>query len=423
MVERFPADLGHFSFNVGSIGHLQTQTLIPVIANDSLSVNMEGIIRLSPLRRNLTVDAKIDMFAFFVPHRHIYGDTWIDFIKEGNSEDETFTGVSIVTTDLRCMGNYYVGETAPLWVVAGYNRIWNRYFRSPTDAASLRADTYLPTGTVERFNGYSCGPLPVPWSTGVDAAVPDAKREVTISASVLDIADLAETKASYRSEVDRKFMGQRYTDILDVAFGTGVNTDADQRPELVAHSSNWISGYDVDGTDNATLGQYAGKSMGQIKFGFGRKRFREHGALWIMSLVRFPTVHVKERPYLNTIVNPSYLQISGDPELVGAQKPQALTADMFFSDGSGGNTLGIGPYGQWYRYHPSFVHRAYHELSGFTFIDTTPTNNDTAWYLKEDEYDAVFQTNQLGNWQSQARIDVDAFRVVPPARRSLYAGG
>ena len=45
-----------------------------------------------------------------------------------------------------------------------------------------------------------------------------------------------------------------------------------------------------------------------------------------------------------------------------------------------------------------------------------------AHYISDTEYDEVFQTVQLRHWQSQVKVGINAMRVVPPARRSLYAG-
>src|SRR5260370_1452294 len=40
-------------------------------------------IRLSPLRRGLAIDSTVDIFNFYVPHRHVYGEQWIMFMKDG----------------------------------------------------------------------------------------------------------------------------------------------------------------------------------------------------------------------------------------------------------------------------------------------------------------------------------------------------
>src|SRR5256885_12252114 len=42
-----------------------------------------GALRLSPLRRGLAIDSTVDMCTFYVPHRHVYGEQWIKFMKDG----------------------------------------------------------------------------------------------------------------------------------------------------------------------------------------------------------------------------------------------------------------------------------------------------------------------------------------------------
>src|SRR5260370_1204002 len=42
-----------------------------------------GALRLSPLRRGLAIDSTVDIFNFYCPHRHVYGEQWIKFMKDG----------------------------------------------------------------------------------------------------------------------------------------------------------------------------------------------------------------------------------------------------------------------------------------------------------------------------------------------------
>src|SRR5207237_8726200 len=54
-----------------------------VIAGDSFEMDAVGALRLSPLRRGLAIDSTVDIFTFYVPHRHVYGEQWIKFMKDG----------------------------------------------------------------------------------------------------------------------------------------------------------------------------------------------------------------------------------------------------------------------------------------------------------------------------------------------------
>src|SRR5580692_12927826 len=81
--ERMPHHLPNLGFLAGQIGRLITISTPPVIAGDSLEMDAVGALRLSPLRRGLAIDSTVDIFTFYVPHRHVYGDQWIKLMKDG----------------------------------------------------------------------------------------------------------------------------------------------------------------------------------------------------------------------------------------------------------------------------------------------------------------------------------------------------
>src|SRR5207237_746699 len=56
----------------------------------------------------------------------------------------------------------------------------------------------------------------------------------------------------------RDYFMQRYHDVIS-SFGGKTSYDADNRPLLVMRSNLWASGYDVDGTDQTSLGQFSGR--------------------------------------------------------------------------------------------------------------------------------------------------------------------
>src|SRR5437868_14986472 len=81
--ERMPHDLSHLGFLAGQIGRLITISTTPVIAGDSFEMDAVVALRLSPLRRGLAIDSTVDIFTFYVSHRHVYGEQWIKFLKVG----------------------------------------------------------------------------------------------------------------------------------------------------------------------------------------------------------------------------------------------------------------------------------------------------------------------------------------------------
>src|SRR5579883_3643912 len=79
--ERMPHDLSHLGFLAGQIGRLITISTTPVMAGDSFEMDAVGALRLSPLRRALAIDSTVDIFTVYVPHRHVYGEQFIKFMK------------------------------------------------------------------------------------------------------------------------------------------------------------------------------------------------------------------------------------------------------------------------------------------------------------------------------------------------------
>src|SRR2546428_11002831 len=78
-----PFDPSHLRFLAGRIGRLITISTTPVIAGDSFEMAAVGTLRLSPSRRGLAIDSPVDLFTFYVPHRHVSGPQWLHLVKAG----------------------------------------------------------------------------------------------------------------------------------------------------------------------------------------------------------------------------------------------------------------------------------------------------------------------------------------------------
>src|SRR5690625_2587789 len=81
--ERMPHDLADVGFLAGWVGRLRTISTAPGIAGVSFAVDAVGALGLPPLRRGLAIASTVDIFTFSVPHRHVYGEQWIKFMKDG----------------------------------------------------------------------------------------------------------------------------------------------------------------------------------------------------------------------------------------------------------------------------------------------------------------------------------------------------
>src|SRR5438046_443018 len=101
--------------------------------------------------------------------------------------------------------------------------------------------------------------------------------------------------------------------------------DADNRPLLVMRSNLWASGYDVDGTDQTSLGQFSGRVQQAYKHSVPRFFVPEHGTMFTLALVRFPPTATKEIQYLNAKGALTYTDIAGDPVLYGNLPPREIS--------------------------------------------------------------------------------------------------
>src|SRR5437870_6163811 len=142
--ERMPHDLSHLGFLAGQIGRLITISTTPVIAGDSFEMDAVGALRLSPLRRGLAIDSTVDIFTFYVPHLHVYGEQWIKFMKDGVNA----TPLPTVNTTGYIDHAAFLGtinpdtNKIPKHLFQGYLNTYNNYFKAP----------WMPDRSEERFS-------------------------------------------------------------------------------------------------------------------------------------------------------------------------------------------------------------------------------------------------------------------------------
>src|SRR5207245_2670563 len=170
--------------------------------------------------------------------------------------------------------------------------------------------------------------------------------------------------ANLHTDQERDYFMQRYHDVIS-SFGGKTSYDADNRPLLVMRSNLWASGYDVDGTDQTSLGQFSGRVQQTYKHSVPRFFVPEHGTMFTLALVRFPPTATKEIQYLNAKCALTYIDIAGDPVLYGNLPPREISMKDVFRSGDSSKKFKIAE-GQWYRYAPSYVSPAYHLLENQT---------------------------------------------------------
>src|SRR5205085_363866 len=104
------------------------------------------------------------------------------------------------------------------------------------------------------------------------------RQKIEISTSI-DIMGLQAAYANLHTDQERDYFMQRYHDVIS-SFGGKTSYDADNRPLLVMRSNLWASGYDVDGTDQTSLGQFSGRVQQTYKHSVPRFFVPEHGTMF-----------------------------------------------------------------------------------------------------------------------------------------------
>src|SRR2546426_9776849 len=125
---------------------------------------------------------------------------------------------------------------------------------------------------------------------------------------------------------------QRYHDVISSCGGKS-SYDADNRPLLVMRSNLWASGYDVDGTDQTSLGQFSVRVQQTYKHSLPRFFVPEHGTMFTLALDLFPPTTTKESQDLNAKGALTYTDIAGDPVLYGKLPPREISMNDVFCSG------------------------------------------------------------------------------------------
>src|SRR5256884_371212 len=244
------------------------------------------------------------------------------------------------------------------------------------------------------------------------------KKQMTTSTTSIDIKGLHAAYATLHTDPERDYLMPRYHYVI-FSFGGKTSYDADNRPLLVMRSNLWASGYDVDGTDQTSLGQFSGRVQQTYKHSVPFFFVPEHRPMFTLALVRFPPTATKEIQYLNAKGALTYTDIAGDPVLYGNLPPREISMKDVFRSGDSSKKFKIAE-GQWYRYAPSYVSPAYHLIEGFPFIQEPPSGDlQERVLIRHHDYDQCFQSVQLLQWNSQVKFNVTVYRNLPTTRDSI----
>lgn len=427
--ERTPLDLTHFVYSTGAIGCLKTLSTINVVAGDSISIDAVGAFRLAPLRRGLSVDSKVEVFTFYVPYRHSYGQAWVDAMKAGMPASGT--PAILATDDIAAQGGEiqdgeicsFLGthvnlnsRKVPKYLYQSYLNIFNHYFKKPFQPDFTNSLASLDAWILR--DGFATHNLESFWTMPLNPSVQTSQKFNDMAGNDgIDIMALNTAYGKLHTQQERENFMQRYRDVVS-SFGGSTHYDADVRPHLLMRTKLWASGYDTDGTTQDTLGQFSGRVQQPFSHRVPRFYVPEHGVIMTLIVCRFPPTHEYEMHYLVGKGGLDYQDLACDPSLVGNSPPVNYPIQYYFSTAVTGAS-GLYPHSQYYRYQPSHVDARYRTLQGFPFFNHISTGQEDNVQSVPTTFDRIFQTTQLGHWNVQSKFNVSVMRHMPVARDSI----
>jgi len=455
MREQF--NLTHIINTAGHIGRLQTLANIPILPGDSIEIDFDSIIRLAPPSMDIITECQVDVCGFFSPLRHHYPDQYLQWVAAGpDATALTSDTISIPATTteegrFNRAPSYLLinecGDALPRHIVQGYNHIFQRYYavkNTPNNGQDTQdffsTLSYYPEDDPNYLQfGKLAARLPHIMNGGTilegpgaiaDIDLDDSDATVTgtidtgVDESYFDVRDLNSIKARYEAEIEQAWFNNSYADLFEAKFGTFINTDADQRPEYLFRETRFLSGADVDGTDDATHGSFVSKLVDRLQFRMPRKAFMEHGNLWIMALFRFPLIHTDEiHPLYKTRVGPEYIN---DFKYAAAQPPIPFNPENKWLTSTSTWVPSLDtrePPFQHYRYMNNYTHPLFKRTPGFPFTDWRNTSGDLQWYYYNDnEYRRAFKSSQFAQWRVHGRAAVKRFSLLNGVGANIFAG-
>ena len=430
-------DLSHKVMQALKIGRLQTVARIPTVPGDSLSLSVNAFIRLNQLRRPVPFDLRCDLFAFWLPLRWTY-TALKEMITTGDNPATSFTTATMEEGVRACslLANGLVLSQLPRHIRDDYIRIWNHYFRNPSDPELTYVDaTYGATQTDNEWYGLPCGAMKTMptalrynYDPLQDHLISTADMPASEGHYEIDVRQVPQQLAKWREEMFREWTGKRFEEVHENLWGVAPPSDAAQVPISLGRSERWFSSTDVNGTAGDDLGKVVGKSVTAARLRCPRKFFREHGTLWAFMLIRPHPVFASERHYLDDVEHMrQYSALASTPE--GAvQLPVELTFADLFWDGDASVKAGWCPNNQWYRTHPSYAH---YQLSG-DFDSITEESIDAGWeprltpttpqaLSRVADYSDMFETLAAGHGKAFCNNSVQVDRLTNDAMASIMA--
>lgn len=392
-----------------------------MIAGDTVSPKIKGWIRLAALRETISLDVQMDLCTFFTPYRYLWSE-WPEYVKEGVDGSRTIPTRTQSPAAALGLGSISTNNPIAQWYVDNYLKIYNWYFKWPESPDV----TSYPDGSdsLPLYYGFKAIALESILTRMRNISLDDADHILTTSAAgareQFDLRDVAQLQARFKSETSREWLAKdRYKELIAAIWKTSVSNDAEQRPRLVDHRQQWMSGEDVYATDGNSLGSVAGVMRLNLNHNVGRVTIPEGGILSYFLCLRFPPYYKGQCSPMATTNDWTYADWTGDPDIIEKTPPRDYKLRNVL-DTTSSTVLGTAPFAQQLRTGWSFVDTTIQTRDSFPIADGNAITAN-AGHIGAD-VSSAFVSQSLGHAMGNIRIEQPVRSIVPDGNSSIYAG-
>ena len=388
---------------IGRVNCLRQQILKP---GERMNIDMQGQVKLETLRERDSLRINAHLGVFMTPIRWLWPE-FPDYIKEG---PDTALAIPTETTsrfDKFGIGSFSNGGalTLPKFWKDACLRVYNEWYRWPED----------PDVTDWASQGEIAVPLQNTWNRCRYEATPTDAADYT--PAVLDVRDIAEAQARYRTAMDREILSYgRYMEIMKEVWNADGSREVDQVPIMLDQVEVGVNPRDMPAQDAAGLGEW------QSIFDFGvDHQIRgvvapEHCIITYMLVVRFAPLIESRHPMATDRLD--WATLVGDDEILGSLRPQEVQVrDIATTDLA--TSLGYLPAGWHWRSQSDVIGETIDTRDSFPHMNmpSTPQNAKDATRVKD-----AFRSQALDDYVVDVYFHEDCRSMMSTAMESYKAG-
>lgn len=385
--------------------------------------SIRGNVRLAALRQQSSVylDAQIDAFA--APLRWYYTD-FPDYLQEGVGTAKTIpvlTGSSWtdnreITTQL---GIGMINDDFAKFYAQNLINIHNEWFRWPEDAKS---SVTTPSIAFFEAQGPKVVNLPTAATRMHDLPSFTAGETDVASVTVLDVRTLALIEARFGQAAKTDWTSQdRYQVYMKDIYGAKGNVEVDTVPTRLRNGAKLsVLPRDVYATDGPSMGELMSLSNFQVNHTWDDYVAPEHMVIAYIMVLRVSPVMEHGVGRMIYPSHTTYADWNGDPNVIGAQKPQAVVSRQVDVRGDG-TTIGYLPAGWEWREGFNHVDFAIGRMNNFPLLDFT-AQTATAYRDASAINEGTFRSVALRHWFADLDMTINVDTRIPIAGSSIMSG-